>query len=253
MNLNRVQLVIIAGLLPLAAHAASAPPEAWSVSTGVAAPAQASALRLNPATAPGRGHTAQLTGRYSTVTGGPISALEGLWDLAPLAFGLGGEYSVSTGNPELHAGAGLNLGSHGVGLSATVRRTAEHLRASAGVSTYSRWSDHWASGVRLDSLGEGRDVMEMAAGAVYHGLPWTGSRLECDLEYGLGSKLFTLRPAVALALPLNIASAIILDLPLRSLGAYAMELALGYEHTHFAFLLRASTALEGGAELMTRF
>lgn len=230
---------------------ASGSPAAWSVSTGVAAPARAAALRLNPAATPGRGNAAQISGRYSTLTGGPISGIEAVWGSSPLAWGVGGEYSMATENPELHAGLGLGFGPHGTGISATARRTASRTRSSFGLSTHSQWSDSVSTGARLDGIGEGKPAMELVVGAAFDA--FSRSRLECDLAYGFGSKAFTLRPAAALELPFSLTGAVMVDLPLRSLASYAFGVALGYEGNTYAVQLRASTTLEGGLDLSTRF
>lgn len=221
---------------------------ARSLGTGVALPAQGAAIRENPASSVGHETTLQLGAHYAAVAGGPISTVDGVWsgNGSTWAFGGGMEYSLATKNPEVHVGAGWSaLGRHAFGASFSTRKTSSQQRSSAGLFSHSRWSASLVSGLKISGIGEGKEAMELAAGAGFLNLPWAWSRIEADAAYVFSSSSIALRPAFAAALPWNLVSAITFDVPLDRIGAFASYLALGYEAPTWNIQLRAGTNLSG--------
>lgn len=228
----------------------------WSVGTGVAAPSLASALRLNPASATGRGNVAEVKGRMAYVTGGPIPAADVIWadPGSSFAMGAGGEYSLATRNPEVHLGLGWRfLKDHSLGLSASLRKTASQSRSMLGISTHSKVSERLGVGFRFDGIGAGKEALEGVLGAALQSVFWDSARIEADLAFVSSSKLIHVRPAFASALPWGLAAAISLDIPTGRLGSFSTAVALGYESARFGTQFRLANNLDGEVGVSLRF
>lgn len=251
--------MILAGAVGsvLACPAAWSAGRGWSVGSGIAAPAQAAAVRLNPASVAGLGSAAQLGARYAVVTGGPIMTADAAWATpgSSWVIGGGGEYSLGTSNPEAHVGIGMKvMGVHSAGLDAGIRQTASVSRTTVGVSAHSRWSDRFETAFRFAGIGEGKEALELALGGVVRGLPMADSRLEIDLGYATSSRSISLRPSLVAALPWwNLVAAVAFDAPLDRIASFGTAATLGYEGERMAAHLQLASSLAGSAAFSMKF